>query len=118
MQHSVGNFFRTALKILLVLSWIGAETLISQSSPIQKRGFPKPGNPASQTSLSDFDVLHYSLELRFPLVSSAFDGKADITMLSCKTGLNGVSIHAVRLDIDSVTVSGNEATWNQAGDAL
>jgi aminopeptidase N len=104
--------------LLLVLPALGfgqanelGKSLWFKSSPHYS---PKP----DQESPSDFDVLHYRLELRFPMVSSAFEGKTALAVLSKKNGLNELNLDAVSLTVDSITVPGNPSAWNWTSDGL
>jgi len=65
-------------------------------------------------SLSDFDVLHYSLDLRFPLTSSELDGSAVLTIRSVRDNLGEIELHAVNLNIVSISVPKQSASWNHA----
>jgi aminopeptidase N len=59
-----------------------------------------------------FDVLHYHLDLIFPLENSAFSGRATITCQSQTDYLNAISFNMVDLTADSVYFRGDKIAFD------
>ncbi len=104
------------LKTVLLLSLIWPAKGPGQAVGLGKSLWFKPFSHAQagplQGSPGDFDVLHYRLELRFPLVSSAFEGKSVITAVSQKNGLSELDLNAADITVDSISVPGNASSWS------
>lgn len=60
-----------------------------------------------------FDVLHYRLDLRFPIASNAFSGTVTATCVSKEDDLDEVSFHMVDLVVDSVLLDGTRLNASQ-----
>lgn len=65
-----------------------------------------------------FDVLHYCLDLKFPLKSSSFSGTATLTFCSRTQGLKNIKLHMVDLLTDSVLMWGNRVPVAQEQDTI
>ncbi len=69
-------------------------------------------------STHSFDVLHYRLNLTFPLVSSAFRGTVTVTCRSEEDGLNKIQFGMVDLVADSVFLRGEKVQAVQGNEEI
>jgi aminopeptidase N len=70
----------------------------------EKKQTLKSHSDSDSDQISGYDVLHYRLELRFPLTSSHFSGTMTLTGRTLKQDLHAVALHARGMMIRSVTV--------------
>jgi aminopeptidase N len=109
------NLLKTLWGLALILPSSGFGQAAEPGKALGFKSHVQPQINSISGSLSDFDVRHYRLELKFPLVSSAFEGKAVLTVLSNKNGLNELTLDAVGLTVDSISVPGNVSSWSWVG---
>lgn len=101
---------------ILAYGWVFAQPAVEQRK--LSKNTSSPFLSGFSSSLSDFDVLHYRLDLRFPLVSSRFKGAVVLTIRSGKNDLNEITLNSVNLNVDSVSTPNQPVLWSMIHDGI
>jgi aminopeptidase N len=102
----IQNLIRPVIPVALLLLLHGDVLPQADSKPgrMRRRSLAAeeriPG--ISSGDLPDFDVLHYRLDLTFPLITSQFEGLATLHIRSNRDSLTRISLDAVGLEFEAV----------------
>ena len=103
--------------VFLVLG-VGKSVVAQETGFRGKEGLARGFAKAVFDSCGSFDVLHYRLDLTFPLTTDAFSGSVTLTFRACQDGLDGVTFQMVDLHADSVLVESGRAAFVQTGEEI
>ncbi|CAM5722495.1 hypothetical protein SVIOM74S_08542 [Streptomyces violarus] len=100
----------TAVPVALALTACGGVHGTPGGSGVRDPYFPKAGN-------GGYDVTHYGLRLDYDRDAHHLTGTATVTARATKA-LSAFNLDLVGLDVGKVTVGGETARWNRAGQEL
>lgn len=118
---SLKKFFSRVFPFLILFEIVHAQENVVEGTDVleNKRGeLVKVFTGISYDSSHTFDVLHYRLDLTFPLISSAFSGTVTAICRSNEAGLDEVTFHMVDLVTDSVTSEGERLSASQTAENI
>ena len=97
---------------LLAVCLLGLGLALPQEAAAERRPFAPPGTPARYPPARQYDLLHRKLDLAFDWDARSVEGTAVNRLAPLLPGTTAITLHAVDLDVRSVTVDGVAAEWS------